>query len=97
MLNDILTLQDSESSDELRYESTQRLINAGQWGLEGSVGRAMMDAIDSGCCLLGKNRARDYYGNFIPSRDDVVEGTKGSYQFVVDRMGRDWADWMAAL
>lgn len=97
MLNDILTMQDSESSDQLQYESTQRLINAGQWGLEGSVGRAMMDAIDNGYCLLGKNRARDYYGNFIPSRDDVVEGTKGSYQFVVDRMGQDWADRMAAL
>lgn len=97
MLDDILTLQDSESSDELRYESIQRMINAGQWGFEGSVGRTMMDAIDNGCCMLGKDRARDYYGNFIPSRDDVVEGTKGSYQFVVDRMGRDWADRMAAL
>lgn len=91
MLDDILNLQDGE------YESIQRMINAGQWGLEGSIGRAMMGAIDDGCCMLGKNRARDYYGSLIPARDDVVEGTKGSYQFVVDRMGQDWADRMANL
>ena len=52
------------------------------------------DAINAGRCVLGKARARDYWGNTIPSRDDVKQGTKGSYDFVADAMGADWADMM---
>jgi hypothetical protein len=37
---------------------------------------------------------RDYYGNYIPSRDQVQAGTKGSYLFVSRRMGSDWATKM---
>jgi hypothetical protein len=58
--------------------------------MEGSYCRAMMAAIDSGHCLLGPNAARDYWGNAIPSRDDVKEGTKGSISFVEAAMGGDW-------
>jgi len=47
--------------------------------------------------LLGKSRARDYFGNVIPSRDDVKAGTKGSYEYVADAMGVEYADAMAAL
>ena len=65
-------------------------INSGMWSMEGSYGRAMMAAIDSGRCLLGPNAARDYWGNLIPSRDDVKEGTKGSISFVEAAMGGDW-------
>jgi len=65
--------------------------------MQGSYGRTMMEAINSGCCLLGKSRASDYYGNVIPSRDDVKAGTKGSYEFVADAMGVEYADAMAAL
>ena len=72
----------------------QRAINGGAWGLQGSYGRAMMDAISAGLCMLGRDQARDYYGNTIPSRDDVKAGTKGSYQFVVDERGQEWADLM---
>jgi len=50
----------------------------------------MMAAINSGHCLLGPNAARDYWGNVIPSRDDVKEGTKGSISFVEAAMGGDW-------
>ena len=74
------------------YQSIQRAINSGSaWSFQGSYGRAMMDAIAEGCCMLGTARARDYYGSTIPSRDDVQEGTKGSRGFVVDAMGEDWA------
>jgi hypothetical protein len=72
------------------YLSVQRAINAGHWSMEGSYGRAMMAAINSGHCLLGPNAARDYWGNVIPSRDDVKEGTKGSISFVEAAMGGDW-------
>lgn len=90
-LNDINTIESDDDVSELDYfRSIQRAINAGMWGLQGSYGRSMMDAINSGRCLLGTSRAKDYYGNVIPSRDDVKQGTKGSIGFVEDRMGGDW-------
>ena len=95
-LNDINTIEcDEEATEEEYYRAMQRTINGGMWGLQGSYGRAMMDAISSGKCLLGENDARDYYGNHIPSRDQVQAGTKGSYDFVVKHNGQDWADLMA--
>lgn len=85
-----------EAEDEMTEAmAMQRMINAGQWGLQGSFGRAMMDAIQSGVCMLGKNAARDYWGNRIPSRDEVRAGTKGSYDYVAEAMGAEWADAMA--
>ena len=97
-LNDINNIEADEDVSELEYfKSIQRAINSGMWGLQGSYGRAMMHAIESGCCLLGKAGESDYYGNYIPSRDEVKEGTKGSYEFVADAMGAEWADDMAAV
>jgi hypothetical protein len=90
-INDINNIECDEEVSELDYyRSIQRAINSGMWGLQGSYGRTMMEAINSGRCLLGPNRARDYYGNVIPSRDDVKEGTKGSISYVEDAMGGDW-------
>jgi hypothetical protein len=60
----------------------QALINSGlAWQLEGSVGRAAMDAIEAGVCILGEVGHRDYWGNYIPSRHEVVPGTKGSVEY----------------
>jgi len=96
-LNDIDNIESNDCNEDEYYVSIQNAINSGMWGLQGSYGRTMMEAINSGACLLGKSRARDYYGNVIPSRDDVKAGTKGSYDFVADAMGVEWADQMAAL
>lgn len=97
-LNDINTIEsDEDATQEDYYLSIQRAINSGAWALQGSYGRAMMDAIKSGYCLLGSERAKDYWGNFIPSRDDVKQGTKGSYEFVAEAMGAEWADMMAEV
>lgn len=91
-LNDIETMEgaDAQVTELEYYASVQRAINSGMWSLQGSYGRTMMAAIEQGYCLLGPNRARDYWGNVIPSRDDVLEGTKGSITYVCDRMGEDW-------
>lgn len=90
-LNDIAAIESDDEVTELDfYLAVQRAINAGHWSMEGSYGRAMMDAISSGRCLLGPAAARDYWGNVIPSRDDVKEGTKGSISFVEAAMGGDW-------
>lgn len=95
-LNDINTIEsDEDTTEEEYFLAIQRAINAGMWSLQGSYGRTMMDAITSGRCMLGKSRARDYFSNTIPSRTDVQFGTKGSYEFVADAMGTEWADMMA--
>jgi hypothetical protein len=94
-LNDINTIEgDEEATMEDYYMAMQRAINSGMWALQGSYGREMMRAIESGFCMLGRDQARDYWGNTIPARDDVQQGTKGSYQYLIDNQGLEWADLM---
>jgi hypothetical protein len=82
-------------TEEQFYLALQRAINSGMgWKMQGSYGREMMGAIEAGYCMLGRDQCRDYYGNTIPSRDDVKQGTKGSYQYVIDNQGLEWADLM---
>lgn len=96
-LADINTLEaDDYTSPEAHYSALQRAINSGSaWSLQGSYGRAMMEAIEAGYCLLGHKPARDYWGNRIPSRDEVKPGTKGSYDYVADAQGAKWAEFIA--
>ena len=62
------------------YE-TQININTGIiWGFEGSVGRAAMQMLEDGICMLSKESTHDYWGNRLPSRDEVEQGTKGSLE-----------------
>jgi len=80
------------------YQALQRQINAGSiWHMQGSMGRAAMDAIESGNCVLGVERFRDYWGNLIPARTDVKNGTKGSRLFVKRARGEGWARAMTQL
>jgi len=59
----------------------QEAINTGMaWKLEGSVGRTAMQLLRSGACLLPKKAVIDAYGNKVPSRDEVVSGTLGSFE-----------------
>ena len=63
------------------YNDIQEQINSGlAWKLEGSVGRYAMDLLEAGVCMLPKKAKIDYYGNRVPSRDELKEGTKGTYQ-----------------
>jgi hypothetical protein len=97
-MNDIDNIESNEEVSELDYyKSIQRAINGGMWSLQGSYGRTMMAAIESGYCMLGKSSARDYWGNRIPSRDEVKEGTKGSRDYVVDALGEYWACEMESV
>lgn len=93
-LDDVLAIEGEAESEEDYYLSVQRAINSGTWGLQGSFGRAMMDAISAGKCMLGERGARDYWGNYIPARDEVQSGTKGSPEFVEERCGADWLEMM---
>jgi len=96
-MTDIHTIEtDDEATAEDYYQAMQRAINSGTaWSFQGSYGRAMMGAITDGFCMLGTAPARDYYGNRIPSRTEVQEGTKGSYSYVSRANGEEWADMMA--
>lgn len=91
--HDINTLEcDEDSSREETADALQRAINSlTAWRLQGSYGRSMMAAIEAGECCLGKDATTDYWGNRIPSRFEVKIGTKGSVDFVRQRMGADWA------
>lgn len=98
-LSDVLILENEVEADEMEQaKAMQRAINGGSaWSFQGSYGRAMMEALEAGVAMLGKEPARDYYGNYIPSRDQVKPGSKGSYELVVERMGVEYADELAAL
>lgn len=96
-LEDVRTIEEDEEATPMQVAlSLQRAINSGMWSLQGSYGRAMMGAIEAGQCMLGHNRAKDYWGNTIPARTDVQPGTKGSREFVAEHMGEEWAKTMEA-
>jgi hypothetical protein len=96
-MNDALVMEGEVEADELEYaKSIQRAINACMWSLPGRNGRAMMEAIEAGQCMCAERPCRDFYGNVIPSRSMVKEGTKGSRQYVVDNCGEEWAVAMEA-
>lgn len=78
-LEDVYTIEeDEEATREEEVAALQRFIGAGMWSLQGSYGRAMQAAIDTGECVLGPSPAHDYWGNRIPSRHEVKPGTLGS-------------------
>jgi hypothetical protein len=57
----------------------QNLIDTGDvWHLEGTMGRMAMDYLKCGACFLPDEAHRDYWGNTVPSRKMVKEGTTGS-------------------
>ena len=59
----------------------QDKINTGlAWKLEGSFGRAAMSALEDGACMLPEESYMDYYGNTVPSRNQVRPGTTGSLE-----------------
>jgi hypothetical protein len=94
---DVIAIEGDDDTTELQhYVALQRAINGGHWSFQGSYGRAMMGAIEAGKCMLGENSARDYWGNFIPSRTQVQDGTKGSASFVEENSGAEWRAAMEA-
>ena len=71
----------TEMQEAYGLKEMQDMINSGNaWKMEGSYGRAAMSHLDSGACMLPKERKSDFYGNLVPSRDDLKEGTKGTFE-----------------
>ena len=81
-LQDCLNIEGEAENEEQYRNSMQNMIDSGNcWMLQGSMGRAAMDAMESGLCILGPDTMKDYWGNNVPSRDQVVAGTKGSLEY----------------
>ena len=54
------------------------------WSMEGAIGREAMRGLESGKYFLPNETYNDYYGNHIPSRDEVRIGTAGSLDNAYD-------------
>ena len=68
----------------------QEAINTGMaWKMEGSVGRRAMELLRTGACVLPKTAVVDVYGNKVPSRDDLVSGTLGTFENAVNFWSND--------
>jgi hypothetical protein len=84
--NSIMSYEDGSQDERDTLAMFQDAINSGMaWKLQGSYGRQAMAYIEAGLCCLGKEGHRDYYGNYVPSRFEVKEGTKGSVTYVTSR------------
>ena len=76
----------------------QRMVNSGMaWRMEGAYGRATMAALERGDLMLGPKGLRDYYGNYVPARSEVQEGTKGSRGRVAEIHGEAYARALEAV
>jgi hypothetical protein len=81
-IQDVIDYENGDLSEEDTADLFQRMINSGDvWALQGAYGRAARDMIDAGWCVLGEHQTHDYYGNFVPSRFQVHEGTPGSISY----------------
>lgn len=89
----IVALENGELSPLEAAVAMQIMINSGQvWRLQGSYGRSAMDAIKAGDCMLGEEEREDYWGNPVPPRAHIKQGTPGSREHVVARHGEEWAE-----
>jgi hypothetical protein len=73
-IKEIIKLQEAYNVTELQ----NRIFNGSVWSFQGSAGRFAMSMLESGVCFLGEAATYDYYGNRIPSRNDLEDGTKGT-------------------
>jgi len=82
MSNETLTIEKiSELQKQYGLTTWQERINSGTaWHLEGWYGRRAMEMLESGACVLPEVPRKDYWGNIVPSRTTVKEGTTGSLE-----------------
>jgi hypothetical protein len=48
------------------------------YGVTGTQEGINSEMLEAGVCVLPNGRRTDYYGNIVPSRDDLKPGTKGT-------------------
>ena len=68
----------------------QELINSGMaWKTDGATGRYAMELLRSGACILPSKAVIDAYGNKVPSRNELVSGTLGTFENAVNFWSND--------
>jgi hypothetical protein len=83
---DYTALYREDATEDEVMKLYQDLVDTGMaWQLEGHVGRTATAMIENGQLTLGSEGHRDYYGNYVPSRTEVVPGSKGSIEYVRER------------
>ena len=71
--------QITELQAEYGLTDLQNMIDSGNaWKMEGHYGRTAMSSLEKGACILPEEAHNDYYGNRVPSRTEILEGTKGT-------------------
>lgn len=65
--------------EQYEVDYYQEIIDNGMaWKMEGRIGRKCMDLLSTGVCFLPLEDHYDYWGNEIPSRNKVANGSLGS-------------------
>lgn len=75
-----MTIKEIRQQQEVHgLTETQRGIENGSiWKFEGSAGRYAMECLEVGKCFLPTKPTFDYFGNRLPSRNELKDGTKGT-------------------
>lgn len=61
------------------YDKMQNIIDTGMvWHMYGSIGREAMHLLEIGACFLPAKPKRGAYGQTIPSRTMIVDGSTGT-------------------
>ena len=83
--------QINELQKQFEVFELQESIDSGAiWKMTGSSGRLAMQCLQTGECFLPLESYMDYWGNRVPSRNDLAEGTQGTLEnaqnYWIDRM-----------
>ena len=65
----------------VRSDVQDLIDNGTAWRMEGAVGRECMRAIETGDAVLPTVSFEDAYGNVVPARHHLKEGTKGTVAY----------------
>lgn len=85
-VDEVIAFEEGTMDEEKERQFMQGMINSGAaWKMNGSYGRAATAMIEAGACALGVVGHRDYWGNYVPGRDEVKPGTKGSVAYCESR------------
>lgn len=87
-VKEIVAYENGEMEFEKEVKFFQGLIDSGRaWKLQGHYGRRAMQMIEAGYCTLGKQGYYDYYGNYVPGKDEVKPGSIGSVEYQREKSG----------
>ena len=79
---ELLRVAERDGLNRYPVRFLQHLIDTGEgWASEGSVGQAIVAALEDGTCVLGPIAQRDYHGRVVPARGDVEPGAKGTLAY----------------